>query len=228
MEVAEDQLAEFFSTALPLLDARRRGWSWAPGKDARSRGRDLVSREAAASRNTVITGTRQIASGEAPRPRVRREGAGRRALWTRTPICSWARRPRLARRTERCSVTSSSTSKSTYSVAWALRAKGFRSGRGPSGPSSPRSAMACRRPRSRKRAPSTWTVTPSSTTSTNGHRFHERRPAHDERGHEEERARRRVLQRRQGVPAMPRTTITRCPSAKNKIAHITAKCQMRA
>jgi len=56
--------------------------------------------------------------------------------------------------------------KSTYNLAEALNAKGLRSARGLSESCSARWAIASRRLRSRKRALSTWTVTPSSATST--------------------------------------------------------------
>ena len=87
VEVTEKQLTEFFSTVLPLLDERQK--RMVVGAEAKMLGRggvSLVSRTAAVSRNTVITGARQIASGEtAPSPRVRREGVGRKALIDKDP-----------------------------------------------------------------------------------------------------------------------------------------------
>jgi hypothetical protein len=87
VEVAEEQLAEFFSTVLPLLDERQKRVVVGAGAKMLGRGGvSLVSRTAAMSRNTVITGAREIASGEnAPSPRVRREGAGRKALIDKDP-----------------------------------------------------------------------------------------------------------------------------------------------
>jgi hypothetical protein len=88
VEVAEEQLAEFFSTVLPLLDERQKRVV-VVGAGAKMLGRggvSVVSRAAVVSRNTVMTGARQIASGEtAPSPRVRREGAGRKALIDKDP-----------------------------------------------------------------------------------------------------------------------------------------------
>ena len=87
VEVAEEQLAEFFSTVLPLLDERQKRVVVGAGTMMLGRGGvSLVSRAAAVSRNTVITGERQIASGEtAPSPRMRQEGAGRKALIDKDP-----------------------------------------------------------------------------------------------------------------------------------------------
>jgi hypothetical protein len=62
VEVTEKQLAEFFSTVLPLLDERQKRMVVGAGAKMLGRGGvSLVSRTAAVSRNTVITGARQIA-----------------------------------------------------------------------------------------------------------------------------------------------------------------------
>src|SRR5450759_1635283 len=79
MEVADEQLAEFFATIDPLLDERQRRMT--AGAAARMLGRGgttTVARLAHMSRNTVLTGAREVQAGEAVwANRVRREGAGR-------------------------------------------------------------------------------------------------------------------------------------------------------
>jgi len=80
MEVADEQLAEFFATIDPLLDERQRRMT--AGAAARMLGRGgttTVARLAHMSRNTVLTGAREVQAGGAVRSdRVRREGAGRK------------------------------------------------------------------------------------------------------------------------------------------------------
>jgi hypothetical protein len=128
VQVAEEQFAEFFSTVLPLLDERQKRVLVGAGAKMLGRGGvSVVSRAAAVSRNTVMTGARQIASGEtAPSPRVRREGAGRKALIDKDPdlllelddlVSPEARGDPMS---PLCW-----TSKSTYNIAGALKAKGF-------------------------------------------------------------------------------------------------------
>ena len=128
VEVAEEQLNEFFSTVLPLLDERQKRVVVGAGAKMLGRGGvSLVSRAAAMSRNTVTTGAREIASGEtAPSPRVRREGGGRKALIDKDPnlllelddlVSPDARGDPMS---PLCW-----TSKSTYNLAGALNAKGF-------------------------------------------------------------------------------------------------------
>jgi len=87
VEVDEEQLGELFSLVMPLLDERQRrvlagGFAQMLGRG----GVTAVSRAAVMSRNTVITGTKVIASGGAqPRDRVRREGGGRKRLIDNDP-----------------------------------------------------------------------------------------------------------------------------------------------
>ena len=86
MEVAEEELAEFFSTVMPMLDERQRRVVAGAGAKMLGRGGvSLVSRAAAISRNTIITGVRENASGGAPLARVRREGGGRKRLIDKDP-----------------------------------------------------------------------------------------------------------------------------------------------
>ena len=64
VEVAEEQLAEFFSVVMPLLDERqRRVLSGAAAKMLGRGGTTAVARLASMSRNTVITGTQEIEVG---------------------------------------------------------------------------------------------------------------------------------------------------------------------
>ena len=87
MEVADEQLAEFFATIDPLLDERQRRMT--AGAAARMLGRGgttTVARLAHMSRNTVLTGAREVQAGEAVRSdRVRREGAGRKRIIDKDP-----------------------------------------------------------------------------------------------------------------------------------------------
>jgi hypothetical protein len=96
VEVTEDQLTEFFSTVLPLLDERQRRVVAGAGAKMLGRGGvSIVSRAATMSRNTVLTGAKEITAGEAaPSPRVRREGGGRKALIDKDPdlLLTWIHR----------------------------------------------------------------------------------------------------------------------------------------
>jgi hypothetical protein len=87
VEVAEEQLTEFFSTVLPLLDERQRRAVVGAGAKMLGRGGvSFVSRATAMSRNTVRIGAEEIAAGEtAPSARVRRSGAGRPRLIDKDP-----------------------------------------------------------------------------------------------------------------------------------------------
>jgi len=87
VEVAEEQLTEFFSTVLPLLDERqRRAVAGAGAKMLGRGGVGFVSRATAMSRNTVRVGAEEIVAGEtAPSARVRRSGAGRPRLIDKDP-----------------------------------------------------------------------------------------------------------------------------------------------
>ncbi len=128
MEVAEEQLAEFFSVVMPLLDERqRRVLSGAAAKMLGRGGTTAVARLASMSRNTVITGTQEIESGAAtPAERVRREGGGRKRLVDKDPdlllelddiVSPEARGDPMS--------PLRWTAKSTYKLADALCAKGF-------------------------------------------------------------------------------------------------------
>jgi|SRR5664280_310229 hypothetical protein len=87
MEVAEDQIAELFASMAQLLDERQRRMT--AGAAARMFGRGgttTVARVAHMSRNTVLTGAREIEAGDAAAPgRVRREGGGRRRSIDKDP-----------------------------------------------------------------------------------------------------------------------------------------------
>ena len=128
VEVAEEQLAEFFSTVLPLLDERQKRMVVGAGAKMLGRGGvSLVSRAAAVSRNTVITGARQVASGEtASSPRIRREGAGRKALIDKDPDLLLELDDLVSPEARGDPMSPLRwTSKSTYNIAGALKAKGF-------------------------------------------------------------------------------------------------------
>ena len=79
MEVTEEGLAGFFKVVLPLLDERQRRLVAAALVPALGRGGQARVAEAAdMSRNTLITGAKELAGGAGPSARVRRPGAGRK------------------------------------------------------------------------------------------------------------------------------------------------------
>jgi hypothetical protein len=90
VDVSEGGLSDFFSVVTPLLDERQR--RVVAGAAARMLGRGgvtAVARVASMSRNTVIGGAKEIASGEAAATgRVRREGGGRKRLIEKDPRLS--------------------------------------------------------------------------------------------------------------------------------------------
>jgi len=128
MELAEDQLAEFFSTVMPLLDERQRRVLAGAGAKMLGRGGvSAVARCAAMSRNTVITGAREVTSDEtAPGSRVRREGGGRKRLIDSDPDLLLELDDLVAPEARGDPMSPLRwTSKSTYHLADALVAKGF-------------------------------------------------------------------------------------------------------
>lgn len=128
MEVAEEQLAEFFSVVMPLLDERqRRVLSGAAAKMLGRGGTTAVARLASMSRNTVITGTQEIESGAAaPADRVRREGGGRKRLVDKDPNLLLELDDLVSPEARGDPMSPLRwTAKSTYKLADALCAKGF-------------------------------------------------------------------------------------------------------
>ena len=79
MELSEEGLAEFFSTAFALLDERERRLLAAAMVAALGRGGQARVAEATGmSRNTLLSGAGELAGGAGPSERVRRPGAGRK------------------------------------------------------------------------------------------------------------------------------------------------------
>ena len=79
MELSEEGLAGFFSTALPLLDERQRRLVAAAMVGVLGRGGQARVAEATGfSRNTLIAGGSELAGGAGPSERVRRPGGGRK------------------------------------------------------------------------------------------------------------------------------------------------------
>jgi len=79
VELSEEGLAAFFSTAFPLLDERQRRLVAAAMVGVLGRGGQARVAEAAGmSRNTLIVGVRELAGGAGPSERVRRPGGGRK------------------------------------------------------------------------------------------------------------------------------------------------------
>jgi hypothetical protein len=128
VEVDEEQLGEFFSTMVPLLDERQRrvlagaaatmlGWG----------GATAVARAAEMSRNTVISGANEIRSGRAKaNERVRSEGGGRKRLIDKDPNLLLALDDLVSpeARGDPMSLLRW-TAKSTYRLADALSAQGY-------------------------------------------------------------------------------------------------------
>ena len=128
MEVTEEELTEFFSVVMPLLDERQRRVTAGAAAAMLGRGGvSAVARATSMSRNTVQNGARAVASGEAvPTARVRSEGGGRKRLVDKDPnlllelddlVSPEARGEPLS--------PLRWTAKSTYHLADALRAKGY-------------------------------------------------------------------------------------------------------
>ena len=79
MEISEEGLVGFFSVTTPLLDERQRRLQAAAMVAALGRGGQARVAEASGmSRNTLLTGARELAGGAGPSDRVRRPGAGRK------------------------------------------------------------------------------------------------------------------------------------------------------
>ncbi len=128
MEVAEDRLAEFFASMTPLLDERQR--RMAAGAVARMLGRGgttTVARLAHMSRNTVLTGAREVEAGEATgSSRIRREGGGRKRSIDKDPILLLELDDLVSPEARGDPMSPLRwTAKSTYQLADALRAKGY-------------------------------------------------------------------------------------------------------
>jgi len=79
VEVSEEDLVRFFSQSLPLLDERERRLVAAAIAEMLGRGgQAAVSRVTGMSRNTLITGTKELAERPVRSERVRRAGGGRK------------------------------------------------------------------------------------------------------------------------------------------------------
>lgn len=128
MEVDEEGLTDLFSVMVPLLDERqRRVLAGAVSQMLGRGGVAAVSRAASMSRNTVITGSKEVASGDAaPSGRVRREGGGRKALVDKDPNLLLELDDLVSPEARGDPMSPLRwTSKSTYHLADALRTKGF-------------------------------------------------------------------------------------------------------
>jgi hypothetical protein len=128
VEVTEEGLKEFFSVISPLLDERQR--RVIAGATARLLGRGgttAVARTAEMSRNTVTTGATEIeTSGALPQDRVRRVGGGRKQVIDKDPNLLLELDDLVSPEARGDPMSPLRwTSKSTYKLADALRAKGF-------------------------------------------------------------------------------------------------------
>jgi hypothetical protein len=128
VEVTEEGLEEFFSVISPLLDERQR--RVVAGATARLLGRGgttAVARAAEMSRNTVTTGATEIETGDAvPEDRVRRLGGGRKQAIDKDPNLLLELDDLVSPEARGDPMSPLRwTSKSTYKLADALRAKGF-------------------------------------------------------------------------------------------------------
>ena len=128
MEVAEEQLAEFFAMIDPLLDERQRRMTAGAAAQMLGRGgTTTVARLAHMSRNTVLTGAREVQSGAAVQSdRVRREGAGRKRNIDKDPNLLLELDDLVSPEARGDPMSPLRwTAKSTYQLADTLRAKGF-------------------------------------------------------------------------------------------------------
>lgn len=128
MDVDEDALEAFFATVTPLLDERQT--RVVAGAAARMLGRGgiaAVARSAEMSRSTVVTGTREVDSGDvAPSGRIRRPGGGRKRSIDKDPDLLLELDDLVSPEARGDPMSPLRwTSKSTYTIAAALRAKGF-------------------------------------------------------------------------------------------------------
>ena len=123
-----EELTEFFSVIMPLLDERQRRVTAGAAAAMLGRGGvSAVARATSMSRNTVQNGARAVASGQAvPTARVRSEGGGRKRLIDKDPnlllelddlVSPGARGDPMS--------PLRWTAKSTYHLADALRDKGY-------------------------------------------------------------------------------------------------------
>jgi hypothetical protein len=131
VEVTEEGIEGFFSVVMPLLDERQR--RVVAGAAARMLGRGgttVVAPTADMSRNTVITGTRQVDAGEvSPATRVRRPGGGRKKNIDKDPNLVLELDDLVSPEARGDPMSPLRwTLKSTYQLADALRAKGFEIG----------------------------------------------------------------------------------------------------
>jgi transposase len=120
-------LVEFFSRVLPLLDERQKRLILGAAASMLGRGgRTAVAEAAGVSRNTVISGAAEIEGGAGPSERIRAPGAGRKKAIEKEPNL-------LVELDDLVSPEARGdpmnplrwTSKSTYGLADALRARGF-------------------------------------------------------------------------------------------------------
>jgi hypothetical protein len=128
VELSPEGLEGFFAAVAPLLDERQR--RLVAGAMARALGRGgptRVSEASGMSRNTVISGAKEIGAGAQPSDRVRAPGAGRRFLIDEQPRLL-QELDDLVEPTARGDPMSPLrwTAKSTENLARALVAKGFR------------------------------------------------------------------------------------------------------
>jgi hypothetical protein len=128
VEVTEEELAEFFSVVMPLLDERQRrvtagaaaamlGWG----------GVTAVARATSMSRNTVKNGAQAVATGDAvPVARVRCEGGGRKRLIDKDPNLLLELDDLVSPEARGDPMSPLRwTAKSTYHLTDVLRAKGY-------------------------------------------------------------------------------------------------------
>ena len=128
MELPVEGLQGFFNEVGPFLDERQR--RLVAGALARSLGRGGPTRVAEAagmSRNTVLSGMKEIASGAGPSDRVRAPGAGRRFLIDEQPGLLQDLDDLVEPESRGDPMSALRwTSKSTENLAGALRDKGYR------------------------------------------------------------------------------------------------------
>ena len=208
MEIDERALAAKFEVILPHLDERQRRLLLAA--EARSLGYggvSLVAQAAGVSRVTVTAGVDELEAGTDPMPgRARRPGGGRVPLTEADPELLDALDALAEPETRGDPMTRCGGLPSRPATWPGAGRQGHQVSQHSVGGCWPgRWVTACRPTPRPSRASSTRTVTPSSATSTPGHRVPSPPAAGDQRGREEEGTDRRVRQARGATGARPGT-----------------------
>jgi len=127
VEVTGEALAEFFARTLPLLDERQKRIVFGSAALMLGRGGNTAVAEAAGvSRNTVLSGSKEVVEGAEPNDRVRRPGGGRKKAIDKDPDLLLELDDLVSPDTRGDPMSPLRwTLKSTYQLAAELKAKGL-------------------------------------------------------------------------------------------------------